>query len=225
MLAGGIGSRLQSVVCEVPKVLAPIGQKPFLDYLLTWLEGNGIVKVVISTGYKADLIKINYGLKYGALDIGYSNEDSPLGTGGAIQVALTLCRGENVYVLNGDSFFDANLMNMHDDHVSCDADVTLSVKEMWDYDRYGTVVINNGDVSFREKRYTTRGFVNCGVYIVRRDVFLKFNMPNVFSFENDFLCKKELNINAIPFDANFIDIGIPEDYELAQSLIPQWFAL
>jgi len=224
LLAGGKGTRLQSVVSDVPKVLAPVGGKPFLDYLLTWLEKNGVKNTIISIGYKGDLIKNHYGANFGTLNIEYCEEESPLGTGGAMKKALSLCQVENICVLNGDSFFAADLATLLSGHISAKADVTLTVKEMHDYDRYGTVELDNGKVTFREKQHTVRGFVNCGVYILRRDIFHKFDMPDIFSFENDFLCKDGLNIHAIPFDASFIDIGVAEDYALAQSLVPQWFS-
>ena len=157
------------------------------------------------------------------LDIEYCNEDYPLGTGGAIKKSMQFCSDENVFVMNGDSFFNADLQTMRKYHIDVSANITIAIKEMQNYDRYGTVMIDNGVVkSFREKQCVERGFINGGIYMVRRDIFHEFELLDVFSFESDFLCKEKLKIHAVPFDGGFIDIGISEDYALAQTLIPLW---
>jgi len=222
ILAGGKGTRLSPVVNDIPKPLAPISDKPFLDYLLEWLALQKIDKVILSIGYKGALIQNRYKSKFGTVVIEYCNEDTPLGTGGAIKKALQFCNAENVFVMNGDTFFDVDPAAMHNHHIKTSADITIAVKDMENFDRYGTVITCNGVVtSFQEKKFTKKGLINGGVYIIRRGIFYGFDMPDVFSFENDFLCKPELKIFAIPFDGKFVDIGVPQDYELAQTIIPQ----
>ena len=226
ILAGGQGTRLQSVVSDVPKPMAAIQGRPFLDYLLKWLENNTVSRIVLSTGYKSELIKSYYGAKFGLLSIEYSVEDTPLGTGGAIKEALQLCHNESVFVINGDTFFDVDLSVLQERHLKTSADITIALKEMQNPDRYGTVCLDNGVVtSFCEKQNIRHGLINGGVYVVTPDSFARSGLPTKFSFENDFLHLEDLVIHGVEFSGSFIDIGCPEDYALAQKLIPQWVKL
>ena len=223
ILAGGMGTRLSGVIDDVPKPLAPVGGRPFLDYLLMWLASQEVTRVVLSIGYKGELIMSNYGSRFGGLSIEYCTEEYPLGTGGAIKKSVHICRDETVLVLNGDSFYSAGLSEMRMRHMAASADVTVAVKEMKEYDRYGTVIAEEGVVTaFYEKQHKKRGLINCGVYVLRRKAILERDLPDAFSFERDFLQKAGLHILAVQFEGGFIDIGTPEDYALAQTLLPQW---
>lgn len=213
VLAGGFGTRLQSVVRDVPKPMADINGKPFLVYILEYLLNNGVKKTILSIGYKKEIIENYFGSSYKTMEIVYSKEDEPLGTGGAIKKAFNACDSEDVIVLNGDTFFDVNLQALMQEYKTADADVILALKKMYDFDRYGKVILeNNRVVSFSEKKFSSSGFINGGVYIVRKDILDYFNKK--FSFEQDFLEKKlsDLNISAYIDKGYFIDIGIPEDY-------------
>ena len=225
VLAGGMGTRLQTVVSDVAKPMAAIKGKPFLEYLLNYLANNDITDIILSVGYKWETIRDCFGGSFQSIQsITYSFEETPLGTGGAIMLALELCERDNVFVLNGDSFFSVNLRDLMDFHLNNNADITLSLKEVRNADRYGVVDLDNGRVvAMREKGYTSHGYINGGVYCIKRSVFANDEPLERFSFEQ-FLMDNTggLNIYGFPFDGSFIDIGIPEDYLKAQSLLPEW---
>jgi D-glycero-alpha-D-manno-heptose 1-phosphate guanylyltransferase len=215
ILAGGFGTRLQSMVKDVPKPMADINGKPFLIYILEYLLKNGIRTVILSIGYKKEIIENYFGNSYKTIKILYSKEDEVLGTGGAIKKALSLCKEKNILVLNGDTFFELNLQALIEYHQKREADVTLSLKKMYDFDRYGKVIIDKNRVlSFKEKGFFSSGFINGGVYIIKRDIFVNYGKK--FSFE-EFLEKNLsiLNICAYIDKGYFIDIGIPQDYQKA----------
>jgi D-glycero-alpha-D-manno-heptose 1-phosphate guanylyltransferase len=209
----------------MPKPAAPVGGVPFLLYLLKWLERNGTARVVLSIGYLGNVIRSEFGDRFGALEIAYCSEDTPLGTGGAIKKALGMCDGKNVFVVNGDTYFGIELNSLLRFHINNFADITIALKELTDFDRYGTVECRDGIVTgFQEKRRMMKGMINGGVYCLRGNIFDGLDMPDKFSFERDFLAAQNdrLRICGAPCGGNFIDIGIPEDYVAAQTLIPQW---
>ena len=223
ILAGGMGTRLQSVVSDVPKPMAAINNRPFLEYLLAYLKRYGISEIVLSTGYMGSVIKDYFGDSFLRIPIIYSYERLPLGTGGAIKLALEKCGGGNAFVLNGDTFFDVDLLRLSDSHTGQNADITISLKMMCDIDRYGIVELNAGKIiTMREKGYAEQGHINGGVYCLKSDIFDGFDMPESFSFER-FLADgvSKLNIRGFVSEGDFIDIGIPEDYVLSQTLMPK----
>ena len=109
ILAGGKGTRLQSVVSDVPKPMADVNGRPFLSYLLHFLSTKGVRKVVLSVGYKHEVISNYYSNCFENMSICYAIENEPLGTGGALVESLKQVTDSNVLLLNGDSFFDINL--------------------------------------------------------------------------------------------------------------------
>ncbi|RYD05686.1 hypothetical protein N752_07255 [Desulforamulus aquiferis] len=127
VLVGGLGTRLKTIVSEVPKPMAAIGGYPFLTYLLEYLSKYNIKKVILATGYMHEKIMDYYGYRYGGIVIDYSIEYEPLGTGGAIKKALENVSEKDVFILNGDSFFDINLNHIYSKHLAIDADLTLSL--------------------------------------------------------------------------------------------------
>lgn len=214
ILAGGFGTRLQSVVSDVPKPMAPINGKPFLEYILLYLKKYGINKVVLAVSYKKDIIKNYFKDSFSGIKIIYSEENEPLGTGGAIKQALENIERSNVYVLNGDTFFDFNISNMSIKN----SKIQIALKKMYNFDRYGSIDIDALGIikEFHEKQYTASGYINTGTYLINKDLFKDFNLNINFSFES-FLEKNAnfLNIETIIDDEYFIDIGIPSDYYLA----------
>jgi D-glycero-alpha-D-manno-heptose 1-phosphate guanylyltransferase len=222
ILAGGFGERLQSKVKNIPKPMAPINNRPFLDYLLDYLVKNKIKKVIFSVYYKYELIRDHYNNNYKKIKISYSIDSEPLGTGGAIKCALNLANDENIFVINGDTFFDVNLLNLYNKHINNNNDITFSVKPMNNFDRYGIVETNkNGQViSFKEKKYRHYGQIDGGVYLVNKSIINSFGNRVKFSF-NDFIMKNinNLKIGSILCDKVFIDIGTPEDYLKAHRLL------
>lgn len=219
VLAGGLGTRLRSVVADLPKPMAPINDKPFLEYILKYLKKNGVNRVILSVGYKWETIKEHFGDRYEDMELIYSVEDEPLGTGGAIKKAMENIKNENVFIINGDTFFDVNLMNLY---LKEDSKILLCLKQMKEFDRYGCVESDeNGYVSdFTEKEYREIGNINGGIYLANKDIFDNFKLEEKFSFE-DFMQKnyKQLNISSEIFKDYFIDIGIPQDYKKAQEEI------
>lgn len=222
ILAGGFGTRLQTVVNDVPKPMAPVNDVPFLNYILNYLKHYGITRVVLSTGYLAEKISDFYGAEFNGIAISYTKEEIPLGTGGGIRLALETCSTENVLVLNGDSFFDVNITEYMAQHQSHHSDCSLALRKVENAARYGTISLEeNQQVSaFREKDSVEKeGLINGGVYIIKRELFLNLTEANTpFSIEKDFYEKRihELQIFGFEYNGYFIDIGIPEDYKQAQ---------
>ena len=219
ILAGGLGTRLRSVVSEVPKCMAPVDGKPFLQYMLEWLSRFDVSHVVLSVGYLREVIFAFIDSREWPFEISYAVEEEPLGTGGGIRLALTKCREDRVIVLNGDTFFNVDLKAL-----TFAAPVTLALKPMRDFDRYGAVDLAGGLVTgFHEKTACTEGLINGGVYaLVRSRLDLAF-YPGRFSFEKDLLeplAAARLVAGQVQ-EGYFIDIGIPEDYTRAQRELPE----
>ena len=219
ILAGGLGTRLRSVVSEVPKCMAPVDGRPFLQYMLEWLSRYDVSHVVLSVGYLKEVIFSFMDSRACPFEISYAVEEEPLGTGGGIRLALTKCREDRVIVLNGDTFFDVDL-----DALSFTAPVTLALKPMRNFDRYGAVDWDGELVTgFHEKAACAEGLINGGVYaLVRSQLDFAF-YPKRFSFEKDLLeplAAAHLVAGQVQ-DGYFIDIGIPEDYARAQRELPE----
>jgi D-glycero-alpha-D-manno-heptose 1-phosphate guanylyltransferase len=216
VLAGGLGTRLRDVVPDTPKPMAPINGIPFLSYILDYLEKNKIDRVILSTGYKSEKIEKYYGSKYDNINIIYSVENEPLGTGGAVKKALELSKEKDIFIINGDTFFNIDLLKMKNFHIKMNSYLSLAVKEMSDFNRYGSLIIQNNYVKdFEEKKYKKKGFINGGIYIVNKSLFKNEKLKK-FSFEKKYLENKDFDKLAYISDCYFIDIGIPEDYEKAQ---------
>jgi len=220
ILAGGMGTRLKSVIQDMPKPMAPVKGHPFLTYVLDYLAAYGITDVVLSVGYKYEVILKYFGYKYKNISLRYSIEHEPLGTGGAIYRATKLLQEPTFFALNGDSLFKVDLKMLADFAVNKEAEVALALKEMWDIDRYGIVDIDESQQvkAFREKQQAAHGLINGGVYWMTRKAFEVEAFPKRFSFEKDFLEKHTdtLKMYACPLEGYFIDIGIPTDYAKAQ---------
>jgi D-glycero-alpha-D-manno-heptose 1-phosphate guanylyltransferase len=218
-LAGGLGTRLQTVVADLPKSLAPVGGRPFLSYLLDYSRKQGIRKFIFALGYKTDHIEkfVKETLPEGSYI--FSVEDEPLGTGGAIYKACSFVTGPDVLVLNADTFFGISYAHLAIIHELRNAGCTIALKPMKAFDRYGAVEIEKQVVTgFSEKKYYKDGLINGGVYALSAADFLQKSFPRKFSFERDYMEKeyRSRHIFAMVSDAYFIDIGIPEDYQRAQ---------
>ena len=220
ILAGGLGTRLRSVVANLPKCMAPVNGKPFLAYVIQYLQQQGIERFIFSLGYLSEPI-IDFLIKeFPLLNFTTSLEDEPLGTGGAIKQALTFAEGENIFVTNGDTLFKIDVNEVAAIHNENDADCTLSLKPMNNFDRYGVVVTDElGKItSFKEKQFYESGLINGGVYMLNKKSFLGEDLPQKFSFEKDYLEKyfTTRKMYGIEQQQYFIDIGIPDDYAKAQ---------
>lgn len=221
ILAGGLGTRLRAAVPDLPKCMAPVLAKPFIGYLTDYLHQQGIQKFVFSLGYKHELVEQYLLTQYGGLDIHCSVEANPLGTGGAVVLARKMTVDKDVLVINGDSFFKANLAELCTLHEMGNADCTLALKPMRNFDRYGVVELNtdNSVSNFKEKQFFQKGLINGGLYALNSFNFSKEDFPEAFSFEKDYLEKfaGARRFYGLVQDEYFIDIGIPEDFERAQT--------
>lgn len=215
ILAGGMGTRLKSVVSDLPKPMAPVNGKPFLEYLLQQLISSNIRDVILSVGYKWEVIRDCFGNgEDRGLNIQYAIENEPLGTGGAIREASRLVNDDTFLVMNGDSFFDIDICSLFQYHRAVQANVTLALVAMENISRYGCVELDSNSeiINFHEKRGNGQGLINAGIYVLDSD-FAHQIPPGNISFEKDLLPRRTGGkIFGAVREGYFIDIGIPEDY-------------
>ncbi len=216
ILAGGFGTRLKSVVNDKPKCLAEVNEKPFISYLIDSLLNFNYNKFIFSLGYLKDNVIEYIQINYPNLNVVFSVEDKPLLTGGAIRLALDYVESDSVLILNADTYLGVDLDCLYHYHNKKISDITIALKPMHDFDRYGSVKFDNQNkiYSFDEKTHKDFGYINCGYIYLRKEILLKYLINTPFSFEKDFI-KENMNqicINAFIDDSYFIDIGIPEDY-------------
>ncbi len=231
VLAGGLGTRLRSVVADRPKPMAMVSGKPFLEWQLRVLAERGATRCVLAVGYLGDQIEGHFGARFDGMHIDYSYEDTPLGTGGAIARALGSCTSDWVYVVNGDTYSTLPWPAMAA-IAGVANECVVAVTEVANPQRYGAVVwdVTSGRVhSFLEKAAiahdTKAAWINSGAYLLNKRAFLARGFPERFSFEADYLQKivAEGALSAAPAGSDFIDIGIPEDFERAQHYLPTLF--
>ena len=225
ILAGGLGTRLSATVPGVQKCMAPVNGIPFLYYVINFLLRNNADRFIFSVGYMAGNIEQFMAEKFPRLNKIFVTEEKPLGTGGAILKSLGHAVEDDVLVLNGDTLFDVDLNSLYLFHSENDADCTIALKPMKNFDRYGTVQLNDDGVvtGFMEKKFMLEGLINGGIYLMKRNSFLRQQFPEVFSFEKEYLEKKftDQKIFGVVSDGYFIDIGVPEDYFRAQGELKQ----
>lgn len=223
VLAGGFGTRLAHVVPDVCKPMAPVAGRPFLRFIMDQLAAAGFDRAVVADGYRREQIEDFFGSAYRGMEIEYSPEVTPLLTGGAVRRALGRCESDWVFVLNGDTWLDVDFAAMEAvaSDAPEDASAVIAVKRMHDFERYGTVDVD-ADVTltaFHEKRPCEEGLINAGVYLLRRHAL--DDMPEKFSLESDYFERVvgDGSLRAVECAGDFIDIGVPEDYELAQTML------
>ena len=219
ILAGGLGTRLRGVIGEIPKCMAPVDGKPFLQYQLEWLSRFDVRHVVLSVGYLREQVMDFIQGREWPFAVSFAIEKEPLGTGGGIRLALQKCKGKQVFVLNGDTFYNVDL-----NALSFTAPVTLALKPMRDFDRYGAVDWDGDLVTgFREKKRCAEGLINGGVYAIDRSQLDMSLFPKTFSFEREVL-EPLADYGLVAGEVQegyFIDIGVPEDYARAQRELPE----
>lgn len=224
VLAGGFGTRLREVIKEVPKPMAPIREKPFLYYLFKYLKRNNVKKIILAVSYKRDLIIDYFKDSFEGIKIVYSIEKKPLGTGGGVKKAFGYTETENIFVLNGDTYFDIDLKDFYEFHISKQSEISLALKLIDRPHRYGTVTLDEtGKITgFLEKENKLEGIINGGIYLINKKKFLTFTkkLSENFSFEKDILEKLSLKTFGKVYNGYFIDIGVPEDYERAKRELP-----
>lgn len=216
ILSGGLGTRLRSVVNDRPKTMALVEKRPFLEDIFQHIERFEIKNIILAVGYKKEQIKQYFGNKYHNMNIIYSEETEPLGTGGAIKKALKKTKEEDVIVMYGDIYTRVNLQELVQKHKEYQGDVTFTIKEMENFDRFGIVEFkeDNRITKFREKQFTIKGYMNAGVYVIKNNIFNNSRFGEQFSLENEYFQENvnKMKYYAYQYDGEFVDIGIPEDY-------------
>jgi D-glycero-alpha-D-manno-heptose 1-phosphate guanylyltransferase len=225
ILAGGFGTRLKPSVPDLPKAMAPVAGRPFISYVIDSLRMQGVERFIFSLGYKAEVIIKFLSEEYATLDYVFVIEEEPLGTGGAIQLAMGESETGDVVIANGDTLFKIDLSEIYSLHTNQQSETTLALKLLQDFHRYGAVKIDEeGRIkSFHEKKLYKEGLINGGIYVINKEKFLARKLPLKFSFEQDYLERSasEGKFYGSVQSGYFIDIGIPEDYTKAQQDLAQ----
>lgn len=219
ILAGGLGTRLRSRLTDLPKSMALVAGRPFLQILLDQLISAGCSRAILSVGHLRQVILDSFHDDYDGMPIHYAVEQTPLGTGGAVRLALQQAREPSVLVLNGDTYVNADFAAMLALHASTDGPTTMAVTHVEDTSRYGGVVVENQKVvSLIEKGRKGPGWINAGAYALSRDFPWPEPLPSQFSFETDVLAPflGRLRPTVFLHTGYFLDIGVPEDLDRAQ---------
>ena len=228
ILCGGLGTRLRSVVNDLPKPMASINGKPFLHYLVNYLANQGIRKVILSVGYKASIIQDYFKHSYNGVSIEYAIEEVPLGTGGAVKHALALVESEDpIFLVNGDTLSCINYKQMLAFHAKNKSSITLCGTFIEKPDRYETLKYSNDSnlIAFSARSPSAlNAYINTGTYVFSKNIVLDQDiLSEKFSFENDFLMPniQQLRPKVFLSKAFFLDIGVPEDYLASQELLKE----
>jgi len=222
ILAGGMGTRLRSITQDrIPKAMAEVQGKPFIYWQLLYLKKQGIKKIILAVHYHASQIQSFVGPYFEGMEIRYSIEKEPLGTGGAVRRAMDHIDGSLAWVLNGDTWFPINLKAMFTHHQQSGNQITIALKKLYDFNRYGSVTVNKNNriTAFKEKNQISAGYINGGIYLLAAEVLKSFKMGERFSMEHDLFEQKvkEVVIGGYKSKARFIDIGMPSDYHQIQT--------
>jgi D-glycero-alpha-D-manno-heptose 1-phosphate guanylyltransferase len=220
VLAGGLGTRLASRLQGLPKPMAPVAGRPFLEILLAQLRRSSCARVLLSVGHRHEVIQEHFGAAFEGMKIDFVVEGAPLGTGGAIRLALERASEDSVLVLNGDTFLDADYAEMMRFHAEESAEATLAVVRRDDVSRYGGVIIDGRRiVGFEEKGRSGPGWINAGTYVLARNLAWPPALAEKFSIETDFFVPEVARLRpaAYKVEGYFLDIGVPEDYDRAQN--------
>lgn len=218
ILAGGFGTRLRSVVGDLPKPMAPIQGQPFLSILLRQLTAAGIERVILSLGYRAHVIRDYFGPIFEGLPISYVIEDVPLGTGGAVKRCLKSATSETLLILNGDTYLEFD-MDALTGEWGKHREPIIVARKVDDVGRFGSLDVRHDKViGFCEKGLSGPGLINAGAYVFPRALTDDFPSQDSFALEADYLmlAVKRRNFRCAVTNGKFIDIGIPEDYRRAQ---------
>jgi len=221
VLAGGFGTRLRQVVADVPKPMAPIAGRPFLEILLGSLAQKGFSRVVLSLGFMAEKISGHFGSRFAGLDLAYVVEDTPLGTGGATRLAAEVCPQDHVFVFNGDTYLDLEVELLEQQWQANRHPIVVG-RQVQDTTRYGRLIVDGDRItSFAEKGIAWPGLINAGCYVLATDALAQFPVNQPFSIETDYLVPEvaRATVEVFVSEGVFIDIGIPEDYARAQTLL------
>lgn len=231
ILAGGLGTRLRTLFSDIPKIMAEVKGKPFLEWVLLYLKGFGFSNFIISSGYLSSKIEDYFASGIWQNRIRFIKEDIPLGTGGAVIFASKQINIEDFMVINGDSINLLDFKKFIDIYSIDRPDILIAIKRLTKLNRYGIVNID------RDKRVTgfiekgepikdrNSGFVNTGIYIFSKKILKQFDKRNDFPFslERDMIPAlikgKNFKIMAFESKGDFIDIGTPESFKMAEDFL------
>jgi len=222
LLAGGLGTRLHKVTGDCyPKSLAEVDGRPFIHYVIKYLESMGVNRFIFAVSHHAQMIIDSVNSEFPDLDVAYSVEEEPLGTGGAIKQAMEHVQGQRALVVNSDSFMEFSLtsfVNFSEEH---GADLSIICTQVEDVSRFGAAdIANNGKlVKFFEKGRTGSGFINSGIYLLTKNHSHLMSLGGKFSFENELLSNEKVTVYAMKNKGLFFDIGTPDDFLGAQQLV------
>lgn len=220
ILAGGQGTRLRAVLADRPKVLAPVCGRPFLSYLLDQWERAGGRRVVLCTGFKADQVYTEFGESYHNLSLTYSEEEEPLGTGGALRLAMGCGVSDPVLVMNGDSFIHADFNKFYQWLTAGGREAGIILAQVQDAGRYGKVLLGeNGLIQdFEEKKPGSgAGWISAGVYLLTHQVVCSIPLGRPYSLEQElFPGLSGRTLFGYQSGGAFIDIGTPESWQRAE---------
>lgn len=228
ILSGGLGTRLRPVVKDRPKVLSEVMGRSFLTYILDQLALSGIQDVVLCTGYRSEMIPKALGHCHKTLNLIYSKENQPLGTCGAVCNALPHIRSEHILVMNGDSYINFRIEKYIQWFFQLNRQASIALTHVPDVGRYGKVEISSNQLlsKFTEKGSDHGpGWINAGVYILKKNLLESIPSGTPCSMEHDFL--PDLigkGLYGFPAIGEFIDIGTPETYQQAENFFREIFS-
>lgn len=225
ILAGGLGTRLKSTVPDVPKPMAPINGRPFLEYQMDYWITQGVRRFIVSLGKKHHIIYNHFGNHYHGAEIEYAFEEQPRGTAIGLLEALTYVQSHDFLLLNGDTYFTLDLQTLIDFHHQQQADITLALYNILDNTRYmGIICDDDGRINQFNARPKANQLINGGVYLINKNLLSNYPAPptETLSLENELLpnlLKQQKCLFGKPLSGQFIDIGIPLDYHRAPEII------
>jgi len=228
ILAGGLGTRLRGVVPDLPKPMAPIHNRPFLEHQMDYWLAQGVTNFILSVGYQRDIIIEYFGNNYKGVPVSYAIEETPLGTGGGFLLAVQKLPDDRPFlVLNGDTFFEAKLPEFFDFHLQKNSEWTFALTSSDEVGRYmGMDVAEDGKIlSLKSGTAQIGRLINSGVYLVNTSILEQFKneISSKLSLEDDIfprLMDSTAKIYGLEFAGNFIDIGVPDDYFRADKILP-----
>lgn len=221
VLAGGFGTRLREILPDLPKPMAPVAGRPFLEILLDHLARKGFQRVILSLGFMAERITKHFGSDYAGMSLVSMIEDQPLGTGGGVRLAMEQLTSDHAYIFNGDTFLDLDTSAVESLWLTTGRPIIVA-RTVPDTERYGRLLVEAGRVvGFTEKGLAGPGLINAGCYVLPRNELNDFPLGEPFSLEQDFLVPlvESQVVDAFITTGQFIDIGIPEDFHRAQTLL------
>lgn len=227
ILAGGLGTRLRATVPDIPKPMAPINGRPFLEYLLDYWIKQGVTLFILSVGYRHEIISGYFGNSYRGAELEYIIETAPLGTGGGFLLAAQkITKDQPFLLLNGDTYFEVNLAELVEFSLVNDADWCFSLFNSTEEGRYmGMGVSQLGEIISLKSGETFPGsLANGGVYLIQPRVLsdISIVLGEKVSLEDDIFSdaiQSEQRLFGLECSGTFIDIGVPDDYHRAQTLL------